>query len=566
MTINEKISVLRRNLGMSQDELAEKLDVSRQSVSKWESGKSLPETDKVLALSKLFNVSADFLLDDEEEFATVVAPSDSAIIIDETEETEEYVQSEQEYSEEPESEDYPINEEQPVFETENAIEVLPAPIDEKKKKSLPVKKIIAAIVAVILIIALIIPIPTGLYEKAFCEEYIEYPYVLVHGLGGYGADSKINDINPYWGAETGNLAAYLRDDMGYEVYEASVGPFSSTWDRTCELYAQLTGTTVDYGEAHSQAHGHERYGRTYENKLAGEWGSETKGGQVLKVNLVGHSFGGATIRMLASLLEYGDEAEKQTSGDEVSPLFKGGQGNLVNSVTTLCSPHNGSTLYYCVEKYNVVDYALNFVFFGSQLVQNNEAGNYYDFHLEHFGIESGSQSIASLLQTEFGQGTDNAAYDLSPDGAAEINKNIKLVDSVYYFSYAYSATEQRGSKHYPDSSVLSWSDILYLPAGLIGSFSNNTVTDYPIDETWLENDGMVNVISAKYPFGDEWQDYDSENIVRGVWNVMPVEKGHHGTVIGMDSTASKTQEFYLGLFKMIDERPRDKKYYFKGLF
>lgn len=566
MTINEKISVLRRNLGMSQDELAEKLDVSRQSVSKWESGKSLPETDKVLALSKLFNVSADFLLDDEEEFATVVAPSDSAIIIDETEEIEEDVQPEQEYSEEPESEGYPIDEEQPVFETENAIEVLPAPIDEKKKKAFPVKKIIAAIVAVILIIALIIPIPTGLYEKAFCEEYIEYPYVLVHGLGGYGADSKINDINPYWGAETGNLAAYLRDDMGYEVYEASVGPFSSTWDRTCELYAQLTGTTVDYGEAHSQAHGHERYGRTYENKLAGEWGSETKGGQVLKVNLVGHSFGGATIRMLASLLEYGDEAEKQTSGDEVSPLFKGGQGNLVNSVTTLCSPHNGSTLYYCVEKYNVVDYALNFVFFGSQLVQNNDVGNYYDFHLEHFGIESGSQSIASLLQTEFGQGTDNAAYDLSPDGAAEINKNIKLVDSVYYFSYAYSATEQRGSKHYPDSSVLSWSDILYLPAGLIGSFSNNTVTDYPIDETWLENDGMVNVISAKYPFGDEWQDYDSENIVRGVWNVMPVEKGHHGTVIGMDSTASKTQEFYLGLFKMIDERPRDKKYYFKGLF
>lgn len=563
MTINEKISVLRRNLGMSQDELAEKLDVSRQSVSKWESGKSLPETDKVLALSKLFNVSADFLLDDEEEFATVVAPSDAEIII---EETEDDIQDEPGYIEEAEYEDVPTDEVLPVCEPENAVEVLPAPADENKKKTLPVKKIIAAIVAVVLIVALIIPIPTGLYEKTFCEEYIEYPYVLVHGLGGYGADSKINDVNPYWGAETGNLAAYLKDEMGYEVYEASVGPFSSTWDRTCELYAQLMGTTVDYGEAHSQAHGHERYGRTYESKLAGEWGSETKGGQVLKVNLVGHSFGGATIRMLASLLEYGDEAEKQTSGDEVSPLFKGGQGNLVNSVTTLCSPHNGSTLYYCVEKYNVVDYALNFVFFGSQLIKDNEAGSVYDFHLEHFGIESGSQSITSLLNTEFGQGTDNAAYDLSPDGAAEINKNIKLVDSVYYFSYAYTATTQRGSKHYPDSSVLSWSDILYLPAGLIGSFSNNTVTDYPIDETWLENDGMVNVISAKYPFGDEWQDYDSENIVKGVWNVMPVEKGHHGTVIGMGSTAGKTQEFYLGLFKMIDERPRDKKYYFKGLF
>ena len=87
MDISKNIAELRKAKGITQEELAASLYVSRTAISKWESGKSLPETDKVLAFSKLFNVSADFLLDDEEEFATVVAPSDSAIIIDETEET-----------------------------------------------------------------------------------------------------------------------------------------------------------------------------------------------------------------------------------------------------------------------------------------------------------------------------------------------------------------------------------------------------------------------------------------------------------------------------------------------
>ena len=48
--------------------LAEKLDVSRQSVSKWESGQALPDSDKVLAMAELFGVSTDFLLRDTEEF------------------------------------------------------------------------------------------------------------------------------------------------------------------------------------------------------------------------------------------------------------------------------------------------------------------------------------------------------------------------------------------------------------------------------------------------------------------------------------------------------------------
>ena len=62
--LSEKIINLRKSRGWSQEELAERLDVSRQSVSKWESGVSNPELDKIVAMSTLFGVSTDYLLKD----------------------------------------------------------------------------------------------------------------------------------------------------------------------------------------------------------------------------------------------------------------------------------------------------------------------------------------------------------------------------------------------------------------------------------------------------------------------------------------------------------------------
>lgn len=62
--LSEKIINLRKSRGWSQEELAEKLDVSRQSVSKWELGVSTPDLDKIVAMSTLFGVSTDYLLKD----------------------------------------------------------------------------------------------------------------------------------------------------------------------------------------------------------------------------------------------------------------------------------------------------------------------------------------------------------------------------------------------------------------------------------------------------------------------------------------------------------------------
>ena len=62
MTFGEKLQTLRQRAGMSQDALAERLNVSRQAVSRWERDETMPETDKVVALADIFGVTTDYLL------------------------------------------------------------------------------------------------------------------------------------------------------------------------------------------------------------------------------------------------------------------------------------------------------------------------------------------------------------------------------------------------------------------------------------------------------------------------------------------------------------------------
>ena len=62
MTLGEKIITLRKTQKLSQGDLAEKLNVSRQSVSKWETDASVPELNKLIMISNLFNVSLDELV------------------------------------------------------------------------------------------------------------------------------------------------------------------------------------------------------------------------------------------------------------------------------------------------------------------------------------------------------------------------------------------------------------------------------------------------------------------------------------------------------------------------
>ena len=65
MTIGERIAEERKKKGMTQEDMAEKLNLSRQAISKWESGSSFPDTENLLKLSFLFSVSVDYLLKGE---------------------------------------------------------------------------------------------------------------------------------------------------------------------------------------------------------------------------------------------------------------------------------------------------------------------------------------------------------------------------------------------------------------------------------------------------------------------------------------------------------------------
>lgn len=72
MTFSEKLYTLRKSKGLSQEQLAEQLHVSRQAVSKWESATAMPETEKLLAISVFFGVSVDYLV--KESSSEAAAP------------------------------------------------------------------------------------------------------------------------------------------------------------------------------------------------------------------------------------------------------------------------------------------------------------------------------------------------------------------------------------------------------------------------------------------------------------------------------------------------------------
>lgn len=62
MTMGEKLQLLRKSRGLSQEQLAAELDVSRQAISKWECGDSTPDLDKLRAICTYFGVTADYLI------------------------------------------------------------------------------------------------------------------------------------------------------------------------------------------------------------------------------------------------------------------------------------------------------------------------------------------------------------------------------------------------------------------------------------------------------------------------------------------------------------------------
>lgn len=387
------------------------------------------------------------------------------------------------------------------------------------------------------------------------------PFVFVHGLNGWGDADGINKIVSYWGATTGNLMQYLQRE-GYECCAASLGPINSVWDRACDLYAQIIGATVDYGEAHSKKFNHARYGRTYYNALVPDWGKLDEAGKIKQIHLIGHSYGGTTVRMLVHLLTQGSAEERAvTPSDKISGLFTGGKSDWVKSTTAICTPHNSSTMYYPLGAFGIVDVIafMSYVFIGIA-GRGPLNGKLIDFHMEQYGLSEvpgskGSTGLFKAIRNTLASEEDSCAHDLTPEGTRKLNEEIEISEDVYYFSYPFSTTKPVPALGI-EVPTLKTNPLISLTALMMGTVRfKDPDTGFVYDKAWLANDALVNTESSKCPLDEPFTEFDPQSINKGVWNVMPVREGDHGDAIGLFADKTKTREFYLEMCEMLNELP-----------
>lgn len=410
--------------------------------------------------------------------------------------------------------------------------------------------IISLVITISLLFSLCVP------SFAAKDGKTDYPFIYIHGMMGWGEGSPREEGSPYWGTQPeNNVMTYLRN-KGYEVYNPPVSGLGSAWDRCCELYAQLTGTVVDYGEAHSKQCGHARYGRDYTGRATmGEaWDFSTP------LNLVGHSFGGATVRLFASLIAYGDETEREASGESCSELFKGGHEKAIYSVSTLSAPHNGST---------VSNYMSDTVLPAALLVYMTQMANLsgilnMDLMFDHWGITSDPATSESQPKLSFfkclkaAASNDHCGYDMTVQGAEKLNEKIKTVKTAYYFSYTSCITEtnDRGYTKVSDDydNIFSMFKVTStMISGSVGIFLGGKY----IDKSWGANDGIVPLKSALYPFNEDHITYDeSRSLQPGVWYVMPTIMGadHYDFCTAADTGELGTKDEYFAFYTDLMER------------
>ncbi|MBB4833729.1 triacylglycerol lipase [Staphylococcus hominis] len=349
------------------------------------------------------------------------------------------------------------------------------------------------------------------------------PIILVHGFNGFTDDINPSVLSHYWGGDKLNIRQELGQN-GYNAYEASISAFGSNYDRAVELYYYIKGGTVDYGAAHAERYGHERYGKTYEGVYK-DW----QPGQ--KVHLVGHSMGGQTVRQLEELLRNGSQEEieyQKTHGGDISPLLQGGHDNMVSSITTLGTPHNGT---HASDKLGNEAIVRQIAFdIGKQLGNKNSR---VDFGLSQWGLkQQPGESYLSYLSraktSKLWQTKDNGLYDLTRDGATDLNRKTSLNPNIVYKTYTGEATHSTlFGKHKADYN-------LFLPftvtANLIGKST---------EKEWRENDGLVSVISSQHPFNQAYTEATDTN-QKGIWQVTPTKHDwDHVDFVGQDSTDTK---------------------------
>lgn len=392
-----------------------------------------------------------------------------------------------------------------------------------------------------------------------------YPYVFIPGMVGWGTDYEGYDEFPYWGGgftigQTDNLMNIL-NLAGIKAYATNPGPFNSAWDRACEVFAALTGTVVDYGEAHSQKHNHDRYGFSYEGRalMGEEWNLKDK------INLLGYSFGTEVARLMTSLLAFGNEDELKVTGEETSELFKGGY-NSINACITLSAPHNGTPLANVLVDTKAPMMLLATVFHFIGCTFGNNLGP-VSLQLGHFGISPkqgvrrAEFSISKIYN--FYKSDDNCGYDMTLRGARELNELIKMSPDTYYYSlstYSTVANKETGRQN-----IIGNTNWMFKPTSLIlQGVEGLEIDGVKITGEWALHDGVIPLASSKYPAVDEAfaKSYEEamakkEEIQKGIWYYTePIFMMDHFDFCGIEDFPTTMEDFYFNLIDMVNRNSK----------
>ena len=348
------------------------------------------------------------------------------------------------------------------------------------------------------------------------------PIILIHGFLGWGRDEMAGYY--YWGGRM-DLESELKN-AGFEVYTVSVGPISSNWDRAIEAFYQIKGGQVDYGNKKAG-----EYGFIQKPKNKKYEGLYPKWDKKHPVHIISHSQGGQTAKMLELLLNNLYE-------NEDSHLLSSIHRGWIKSITTISTPHNGSTLVPIM--LDTFPFALNLApWFGS--IDNKTIDAFYSFDLEQWGLEKRTGEafddyFSRLKQSPLSNSKNLCSWELSPVGAQEFNQLYEADDSVYYFSFITTATQQKkNSQHHKPASFMSLH--LWPTAILMGTYNE------AIDSSWYENDGVVNSTSMSHPIGAPYVMYSGVP-EPGIWQNMGKLNWDHQSIIGHGATKTQKQNIF----------------------
>lgn len=401
-----------------------------------------------------------------------------------------------------------------------------------------------------------------------------YPVILVPGVPAYGDGTKLNKVMPYFGTVSSSVSSTIKS-LGMECYTPSFGPLSGIWDRACELYTQIKGGTVDYGAAHSEKYGTNRYGKTYKGFVP-DWGN----GEDKKVTLIAHGFGVPVARLLVYLMANGSKKE-QRSGGKMSPLFEGGHPKAVHALVSLAGVNDGTTFFQALEyrmpgitkKLALAGFAAGDAasVIGSPIkfLKDRKPASPHGFAIDIKKKAVNKEAVDKYLSRT----RDNIFWELSLDGMAEFNKCLKINPTTYYLAYTgevtkdymellpqidtgkYDTVVTLGKKKERRELVLpdlKAAGAMTPSAALMATFKNYLPDGPLVTEVMYPNDGFVNTNTSMAPSTEPVTGFSrASSCTPGTWYQMPIDNMNHLEYIGAFHRPDTYRDYIIDMMRVI---------------